>query len=73
VDAIALIKYGRIMCYARNLSPHHQKSTTTTINSSSHAAGSGSGSHTIDGAKTGILASSRLAPKVTTWGAKSKK
>jgi len=50
------------MCYVRKACLHHQKSTTT-INSSSQVAGSGSGSQTIEGAKAEILASSRRAPK----------
>jgi len=49
------------------------ENSTTTINSSSKDAGSGSGSHTIEGAKADILASSRRAPNVApTSGAKSK-
>jgi len=46
------------LCVVREACLHHQKSTTT-INSSSQAAGTGSGSHTNDGAKTEILASGR--------------
>jgi len=45
------------LCVVREACLHHQKSTTT-INSSSQAAGTGSGSHT-NGAKTEILASGR--------------
>jgi len=58
------------MCYVRKSCLHTIEKSTTTINSSSQAAGSGSGSHTIDGEKTGILASSRQAQNVApTWGA----
>jgi len=66
------------LCVVRVSCLYHQKSTTT-INSRSQVAKFGSGSHTIEGAKTEILASLTsgakvTAPgaKVTTWGAKSK-
>jgi len=58
------------MCCARNLSPPSENPPPPSTQAPKLPDLDREVS--IDGAKTEILASSRRAPKVTTWGAKSK-